>query len=366
MNRFALKAVAVALTVSTFPAALASAAFAAPTPTQLVRQVLDSQGSVSYTGKRVQLLTRQTLALKASMRVFYQDDKNYRVTVQEPSTLTGVNLWMKDNRANVFFPAENLLFRNDNPTGSNEAASTIFGQLTANPALLQRNYSLRILSDAEEPNSIVAMTPCYVLEAEPIRGYVTPGHRFWISRDTNQVLKEERTWGKGLSPYFSSYFEDFVPSPRVDTEVGLPSSKLNTVQLQRDQKNSFVQYRSVEEAEKAIGEKVALPTYMPAGFQLHSLQFASFFGTRITLLHYTDGLNWMFVSYRPKPNMFLTVMAGAMALGLVDKMSSLSYQAPYNYFGTEQGGQLLYAYGDLYPDDLQRTVNSVTFASAAK
>lgn len=354
MNRTLWKAaLAAGLTLTT-----TVPAWAAPAPTELVQRTLAAQGSVAYTGTRIQLLTRQNLNLKATMRIFFQDDRNYRVTVQEPTALNGVNLWMKENRANVFFPAENLLLKNDNPSGSNEAASTIFGLVSANASQLQRNYSLRILSETEVPDQIVAMTPCYVLEAEPLRGYVTPGHRFWISRDTYQVLKEERTWGKGVTPYFSSYYEDFLPTAQVNTAVGLPATKLNTVQLQQDQKNSFVAYKSVADAEKALGQKVDLPSYVPAGFQLHSLQFASLFGTRITLLHYTDGLNWMFVSYRPKPNLFLSLMAGAMALSLVDKFSNLSYQAPYNYFGAEKDNQLLYAYGDLYPEDLQRVVNS--------
>jgi hypothetical protein len=340
-----------------------TSAWADPAPSELVQRAIQAEGSVPYTGLRIQHLTRQNLSLLARMRIFLQDDHNYRVTMEEPDTLAGVHLWMKDNKANVYFPGQNLLFQNDNPTGSNEAASTIFGLVSADPQALQRNYTLRILSDAEEPKSIVAMTPCYVLDAEPIRGYVTPGHRFWISKQTYQVMKEERTWGRGVAPYFSSYFDDYTPQDRVDTSVGISRAHLNSVQLQHDQKNSFVQYRSLEAAEKAIGGKVALPTYVPAGFQLHSIQFATLFGTRITLLHYTDGLNWLFVSYRPKPNMFLTLMAGAMALGLVDKMSALSYQAPYNYFGAEVHDQLLYAYGDLFPEDLQRVVGSLSVGS---
>lgn len=354
MNRTTWSSLGIALAI-----ALPSPAWAIPSPTELVQRTLDAQGSVAYTGTRTQLLTRQNLNLKASLRIFYHDAANYRVAVDEPTGLSGVNLWMKENRANVFFPSENLLFRNDNPSGSNEAASTIFGLVTSDPNLLQRNYTLRLLSDSEEPHDIVAMTPCYVLDAEPIRGYVTPGHRFWISRETYQVLREDRTWGRGLSPYFSSYFESYVPTSQVDTSVGLPRARYSTVELQHDQKNSFVQFGTVEEAQKALNGKIDLPTYVPAGFRLYSIQVASFFGTHITLLHYTDGLNWMFVSYRPKPNMFLTLMAGAMALSLVDKMSSLCYQAPYNYAGVEKNNQYLYAYGDLYPDDLQKVVNSL-------
>lgn len=338
--------------------ALPTSAWAAPTPTELVNRTVDAQGSVTFWGKRVQLLTRQHLNLRAEMKVFVQDGKNYRVTVQAPDALAGVNLWMKENRTNVYFPMESLLFRNDNPTGSNEAATTIFSQLT-NPQLLMRNYDLKILEGSDTLNDIVALTPCYILEAIPKRGYSVPGHRFWISRDTYQVLKEERTWSKGATPYFTSFYEDYIPSKQVDVEIKDLPQKLSTIALERNKDNSFVEYKTVEAAEAAVKSKVPLPKYVPNGFQLHGIQFGNFFGTRITQLHYTDGLNWMFVSYRPKPNMFLTLMAGAFALSLVDKFSSLSYQAPYNYAGTEKNGQLLYSYGDLYPDDLNRVLASI-------
>jgi outer membrane lipoprotein-sorting protein len=338
--------------------ALPASAWAAPTPTELIHRTVDAQGTVPFWGKRVQLLTRQHLNLRGEMKVFVQDAKNYRVTVQAPDTLAGVNLWMKENKANVYFPMESMLFRNDNPTGSNEAATTIFGQL-AMPQLLIKNYDLKILEGSDELNDIVALTPCYILEATPKRGYNVPGHRFWISRDTYQILKEERTWGKGMSPYFTSFYEDYIPSKQVDIEIKDLPQKLSTIALQKDKENSFVEYKTVEAAEAAVRSKVPLPKYVPTGFQLHGIQFGNFFGTRITQLHYTDGLNWMFVSYRPKPNMFLTLMAGAFALSLVDKFSSLSYQAPYNYSGSEKNGQLLYAYGDLYPDDLNRVLGSI-------
>lgn len=343
--------------------ALPMQAWAAPTPTELINRTIDAQGSVTFWGKRVQLLTRQTLNLRAEMKVFVQDNKNYRVTVEAPDTLSGVNLWMKDNKANVFFPMESLLFRNDNPTGSNEAATTIFGQLTA-PQLLTRNYDLKILDATEDLDDIVALTPCYILEATPKRGYSVPGHRFWISQDTYQVLKEERTWGKGLAPYFTSFYEDYFPTKKVETEVANLPQKISTVALQKDKDNSFVEYKTVEAAEAAIKSKVPLPKHVPVGFQLHGIQFANFFGTRITQLHYTDGLNWMFVSYRPKPNMFITLMAGAFALSLLDKMGALSYQAPYNYAASEKNNQLLYAYGDLYPDDLNRVLGSIDLPQA--
>ncbi len=352
MQKIVVRALAAAIL------ALPTSAWAAPTPTELMSRTIDAQGAIPFWGKRVQLLTRQHLNLRAEMKVFVQDAKNYRVTVQAPDTLAGVHLWMKENKVNVYFPMESLLFRNDNPTGSNEAATTIFGQLAA-PQLLAKNYDLKILEGSDDLNDIVALTPCYILEALPKRGYSVPGHRFWISRDTYQVLKEERSWSNGGTPYFTSFYEDYIPSKQVDIDVKDLPAKLSTVALQKDKDNSFVEYKTVEAAEAAIRSKVPLPRYMPNGFQLHGIQFANFFGTRITQLHYTDGLNWMFVSYRPKPNMFLTLMAGAFALSLVDKLGALSYQAPYNYAGTEKNGQLLYSYGDLYPNDLNRVLESI-------
>lgn len=337
-------------------------AFADPAPMTIVQRVLDAAGSVPFTGVRLHHLVRQNLTLDATMRIFHQDGQNYRVTIQEPSGLSGVNLWVQQNRAHVYFPAESLLFRNDNPSGSREAAATMMGQVTTQPGLLQRNYALRLLGPEEAGDTTVALTPCHVLEAEPIRGYLTPAHRFWISKDSYQIMREERTWGRGLAPYFTSGYSEYFPSGKVDTSVPLPA-KVSTVALQQDLSNRYVLYRTVAEAETALGAPVPQPAFLPAGFQLDHLEFATFFGTRIALLHYTDGLNWLFVSYRPKPNLFLTLMAGAMALGLVDKLSQLTYQSPFNYHGAEVDGQIAFAYGDCYPEDLQRVVASLKLSA---
>jgi len=333
-------------------------ALADPAPMTLVQRVLDAAGTVPFTGIRLHHLVRQNLTLDATMRILHQDGQNYRVTIQDPTGLSGVNLWVQQNRAHVYFPAESLLFRNDNPSGSREAAATILGQLTTQPALLQRNYALRLLSPAEAGETTVAFTPCHVLEAEPLRGYLTPAHRFWISQDSYQVMREERSWGRGLAPYFTSGYSEYTPTPGVDTAVPLPA-KVSTVALQQDQANRYITYRTIAEAEAALGEAVPQPTYLPAGFVLDHIEFATFFGTRIALINYTDGLNWLFVSYRPKPNLFLTLMAGAMALGLVDKLTQLTYQSPFNYHGAEVGGQISFAYGDCYPEDLQKVVASL-------
>ncbi|MGE5707902.1 MAG: hypothetical protein ACM3YO_06190 [Bacteroidota bacterium] len=324
------------------------------TPDEVVSLATQNQGKITFTGKRIHRLQRQNLALLANMKIYHQNASNYRVIVSEPAGLAGTNLWLDDNKARVFFPMEGLMFKNDNPTGSYEAASIIFGSITPELSLLKANYNLQLLE-----SGYVAMQPCHVLKLVPKRGYRTPGHTFWISKENGQILKEERTWGEHIDPYFSSYYEEFHPVGMADTAVSVPRG-VQTVDLKRQDKNSLMMYRSIADAEAAINGKVPLPSFVPDGFALHNIQFASFFGTRITLLNYTDGANWLIISYRPKPNMFVTMMAGAMALNLIEKMNQLSFQAPYNYYATEKSNNLIFAYGDLYPDDLKRVGESMS------
>ncbi len=352
-SKLAFLSVAITLLACSSPAT-------AITPEEVAAFAISNQGKQIFTGKRIHRLMRQDLALTATMKISYQDPSNYRVVVSEPSGLAGVNLWMEENRARVFFPAEGLLFRNDNPTGSYEAASTIFGNITPDLGLLKANYRLELLEQ-----SVVALQTCHVLKLTPKKGYRTPGHSFSISKESGQILKEERTWGDNLEPYFSSYYDDFRSAKAVDPTVTVPVG-IHAVDLKQRERNSFQMYRSLADAETAINGKVALPSYVPEGFALHNIQFASFFGTRITLLNYTDGLNWLFISYRPKPNMFVTMMAGALALNLIDKMNQLSFQAPYNYAGAEKADNLIFSYGDLYPEDLKKVGASLSLSVASK
>jgi hypothetical protein len=79
----------------------------------------------------------------------------------------------------------------------------------------------------------------------------------------------------------------------------------------------------------------------------------------LVFLRYDNGLARVVVTYRTKPNFFLTLLAGAFALALVDKISALSYHAPNNYAVIEKGDYLVYAYGDLYVENLKAIANSV-------
>ena len=113
------------------------------------------------------------------------------------------------------------------------------------------------------------------------------------------------------------------------------------------------------EAAKAAGKQVYLPSTVPQGFKLKAIDIMSIYGTDIVLLRYNDGVSNMVVTYRAKPLAFVALLAGASALNLVGKISTLSYHAPNNYAVAEKGNNLIYGYGDLYQETLQASAASV-------
>ncbi|MEB3298103.1 MAG: hypothetical protein VKO21_01275 [Candidatus Sericytochromatia bacterium] len=322
----------------------------------------------AFEAQRQYRLIRQTAAMEARMQVAWRDDRNYRVVIQDPPKLAEVRVWLDANRAHVHFPMENLFFRNDNPAGASELGATVLGQVTQDATALVRHYDVRILDEAtrnrESLNSEILGEPCDILEAIPTgqdraESWTRPGHRFWVSRRHGHILREERSWGAGLAPFFLSWYDTFrtVDTPTIGVAVPRDVNRVELAASSRD--NSFRTFRSAAEAEKAIGEKVAVPRELPTGFRLVGIQCPTFYRTRLILQSYTDGLNWLYVQYRGKPNLWVTLVAGAQAVRLVDKFQELAFQAPYNYFGTEKGDQIVFCYGDLPPDELKRVTDSL-------
>jgi hypothetical protein len=339
------------------------------TPYELVSKVQENQGKVSFQGLRIQKLVRQTENYHAAMRVHHKDSSNLRVVIEDPGKLTNVNMWLKENRATVFFPDENLLFRNDNPSGASEVTATILGQIATDTDLLYKNYNLSIVDPdrlAQQALPIaIAGRDCHVVDITPKDGFYVPGHRYWVAKDNFQIMREDRAWGIGIDPYFKSYYEDFAPTGTLQLEQRIPRDT-NSVELKTGSKeNAFVFYKSVADAEKALGSKLATPTVLPQGFKLAGVEVSIFYGTRMVLVSYTDGLNWLYVRYRPAPNMWVTLLAGAYATKLVDKFMELAIQSPYNYHGAEKGDFIIFSYGDLYPEQLKKVTESIQLQTTA-
>ncbi|MBM3266082.1 MAG: hypothetical protein FJZ01_00410 [Candidatus Sericytochromatia bacterium] len=365
MARTVLKAVAIWL-------ALAIPAMAI-TPYDLVTNVRQNQGKVSFQGLRTQKLTRQADSYHAAMRVHYRDAKNLRVIIEDPGKLTNVNLWLKENRASVYFPDENLLFRNDNPSGANEVTATILGEITTNPDLLYRNYMLTVMTpealQKESLPSAIAGRDCHVLDIIPKGGFYVPGHRYWIAKDNHQIMREDRTWAIGIEPYFQSQYTEFTPTGTLDLEQRVPRD-INQIELKTgSRENAFVFYKTIAEAEKAIGGKLATPGNVPPAFVLHGVEVSTFYATQMVLISYTDGLNWLYVRYRPADNLWVTLLAGAFAAKLADKFMELAIQSPYNYYGVAKGEKkefAVFTYGDLYPEQLQKVGDSMQLQTASR
>ena len=328
----------------------------ASTPADVLTLVGRNDGKTRYQGKRTQQCIRQDMVLDSEAKIDFVDNDNYQINVQNPKEIKGLNLVLDKGKMNVFFPGETLLFQNDNPVGSDEIKDLVLGRLTADQQALMQNYKVTL----EPELDVVALYPCYKLTMEPADGYgpqSPPGHRFWVARETGVIMKEERFWGADQAAYFMSRFDTLSLTARPAIALQLPP-KVNKLKLATGTATEMRRFATPAEA-RAAGKKIYLPTEIPNGFKLRNVDVMTLYGTDIVLLRYNDGLSNMVVTYRTKPNMFLTLMAGAFALSLVDKISKLSYHAPNNYAVIEKGDYLVYGYGDLWVDTLKSVANTV-------
>lgn len=249
----------------------------------------------------------------------------------------------------------------------------MLGEITTNPDLLFKNYDLKHLGPealkAEKLAAAVAGRDCFVLDVVAKGGYHVPGHRYWIARDTYQIMREDRTWGSDFNPYFSSEYSEFAQTGSLELEQPIPRD-INEIELKTgSRENAFAFYRSLQDAERAAGAKLATPQFLPAGFALHGVELSTFYGNQAVLVSYTDGLNWLYVRYKSVDNLWVTLLAGAFAAKLAEKFNELLFQSPYNYYGTAKGARkeiAVYAYGDLYPDQLQKVGDSMQIQTASR
>jgi outer membrane lipoprotein-sorting protein len=326
------------------------------TPDQLIDGWMKNQ-QVSFTGNRVQDLTRGEMKLHLTGKVVYQDPGNFQIRITNPPGMKAMQLALRDHKSQFFFPEEKLHFDNDNPA-AREYAESILSHLTDRPDLLKRQYSLLVMGD-----DITALTPTVILDAAPTNGYRTPGRRFWLSKQNFQILREERRWASNMDPYFTSYYTDFAFEPKA--QVDLPDSKgWRRMILREGTVNSFRWYRSMTALNQATGKSLPLPSYIPPGFELADVSSGQFYGTTIQSMRFTDGLNNLWVMVRPSTNVFVGLIAGQYSLSLMKRFQDIVYNLPYNYQMYESNGTWVYAFGDLYPEDLAAVARSVPVPAA--
>lgn len=345
---------------SVAPQALAQADTA--TPAQVIALAVRSDGKTPFKATRTQQVIRQDMVLHADAKVDFVTPARYQIALTNPKEINGLNLVMDANKLTAFFPKEKLLFQSDVGAPADEVKDLIMGKLSLDPVALSRNYKVTVAPELD----IVALYPCYKLILEPIKGLgpnSPPGRRLWVSKDTGVIMKEERFWSETMASYFISEYTNFSKSQTPQIGLTIPRDA-NKLKLAKGSPTNMERFASVEAA-KAAGKTVYAPTRVPEGFSLKAVDVMSLYGTDIVLLRYNDGLNNMVVTYRTKNNAFLTLMAGAFALSLVDKISALSYHAPNNYAVIEKGDTYVYAYGDLWVEALKQIAQSVPVPAAA-
>ncbi len=323
---------------------------------EVVEQALQSRSSIGFEGeKELEVSRLNSDPLKANAMIRYANRQNYSLQLIAPMTIKDVHFHMSNGINSAYFPDEKLFLHEGGKDTSDMPESIILGQLTDNLNLLKQNYTAL---DVQE--EFANLNPVWVLDFIPKNGFLTPRRKYWVEKETFQVLREERYWGTDQPPYSKAYYLTFKKQdkPVVIQPLQAPSG-VNKVNLSGKEKNTFLSYSSVAEAEKKEKVKINYPSYIPAGFQLKYIQVFTLFGARIQLMGFTDGLNDLQITIRPQQNAFVTLLAGASSLSLIKKVSDLSYQAPNNYFSRNGTKNVAVAFGDLHPDELKKVAESL-------
>ncbi|PIQ26400.1 hypothetical protein COW36_14535 [bacterium (Candidatus Blackallbacteria) CG17_big_fil_post_rev_8_21_14_2_50_48_46] len=334
-----------------------SAKAQALTAFEIAERSLTQSETVGFEGQKQLSVSRLNSGPQtATANIRYVNRRNYSIEITSPSSIGGILFHMSNGINSAFFPDEKLFLFEGGKDTSDMPESIILGQITDNLNLLKQNYNA---TPVTEEQVFIAMNPAWVLDFIPKNGF-TPRRKYWVDKDTYQVLKEERYWGSDQAPYSSAMYTTFKKQEKpVSISKLNPPDGVTKVNLSGKEKNAFLSYSSIAAAEKQEKIKIAYPGYLPQGFELKYIQVFTLFGARIQVMNFTDGLNDLLVTVRPQQNAFVTLLAGAFSLNLIKKISDLSYQAPNNYFSRGAGKNICVAFGDLSPSELEKVANSL-------
>jgi hypothetical protein len=341
------------------------------TPYEVINKSFQSWEKQSFSGKRTQRITRQgsggqSITMEAKAIVDFVDKDNVMVSLKEPKGISGIKYAVNSGKASIVFSDEKLAFTDSLISAGSLISDNIIGRLTTEPSLVSKNYSINM-----RPEDEVASKACYVIDMRPNdnrnagKGYwPVPARTYWISKDSFQILKEDRYWAENSEPFYTSQYTEYRNMPYVESpnvKLRIPK-EVNKVLLgnKKDKVETYLEaFSNPADVEKKIKEKPVYPKYMPDGFKFRETLVLNFYDTKLYIHKYDDGLNSVFVSYRTRPNLFLALIAGNFSLSLIQKMSDLSFHAPYNYLINDTKNYLIESFGDLYPEDLKRINESM-------
>lgn len=340
------------------------------TPQEVITKSFQTWEKQSFSGKRTQRITRQgssgQITMEAKAIVDFVDKDNIMVSLKEPKGISGIKYSVNSGRASIVFNDEKLAFTDSVVSAGSMISDNIIGRLTTDPNLISKNYSITMYPDDE-----VASKICYVLDIKPNSNrngdksyWPVPARKYWISKDSFQILKEDRYWSENVEPFYTSQYTEYKNMPYVESpnvKLRIPK-EINKVFLgnKKDKVETYLEsFTNPLDVEKKVKEKPVYPKYIPDGFKFRETLVLNFYDTKLYIHKYDDGLNSFFVSYRTRPNLFLALIAGNFSLSLIQKMSDLSFHAPYNYLIKDTQKYLIESFGDLYPEDLKKINDSL-------
>lgn len=375
-SRWILMATTVILGLQSLPT-LPAVAAEELTPQTLLQRLAHPSHTQGFTGQRTLKVKRQNSnPLVATADISFADADNYDLHITGPDSIRGVDFNMKNGVNSAYFPEEQLFLTNGGKNTSYMPERIILGLFSPRVDLLQKNYDIHILAQDDAFASVSAYKVEFVPKNKTttiktgMRIPLVPRRIYWLEQNDLHVLKEERFWDNvkpdgswDFTPeadaYSTAYYEVFKQTPKPLIPTINPGGPLNRVNLSGKEKNSFLTYATVAEAQAKEGIHISVPNYLPPGFAFKDIQVFTIFGARIQVLNYTDGLNDMMITIRPKQNAFVTLMAGAFSIPLIKKISDLSSQAPNNYLPKESDTQIAIVFGDLHPEELDRVGTSM-------
>ena len=154
--------------------------------------------------------------------------------------------------------------------------------LKENIDILGRNYEIQKGDSADK----IAGYETVLFSIEP-NFEDRPTLRVWLEKENGIPLRFERINKYGQMQYLLVSTQISFDLNEVDRTLG----KLAKDETSNVLKGKARQTLSLPEAEKAFGQKLILPNYLPAGFELHQIEPIKFPQTTTTTLHfrYTDG-----------------------------------------------------------------------------
>lgn len=318
-----------------------------------------------YVGQRELKVYRQNSQPYATtLDIHYRDAENYDLTLTGPAEMSGLRINTVAGVTSALFPGEKQLF---DSFAFQPAARTLVNQLSARQELIGENYELKL----QNKDAVVNGTHTYVIDFVPKHTVadasgraqlpIAPRRRYWLEQNSLQVMREERYWDwKGLdgswnynaSPYFTSAFLSYSTAPGTAVTPLAAAGDIKAFHLS-GQTGKWLSYPNAPEAQKHEGLNIAQPGYLPPGFKLVDIQILNMSGTRIQLQNYTDGVNDLMIASLPA-NQLMNVLSTGLSFAMVQKLSALTVQLPYNFVDASAGDHLVEVFGDVLPEELQR------------